>query len=106
MRRMTSMLRDIRREQLKRDGLEEKRGAEVDAFFAELDQQLSAITPTSTSNKLQEVMTSADFTYAIEEFVSRELLPGYERKVFEFERLVKPRQNVNYMEHTAATGLG
>lgn len=100
MRRIASMLRDIRREQLKRDKLEEQRGAEVDSFFAELDQCLVGITPTSTNNRLQEVMTSADFTYAIEEFVSRELLPGYERKRFDFEPLVKPRQNVNYLEHT------
>ena len=100
MRRILSMLREIRREQLRRDKLEEKRGAEVDAFFRELDQCLSAITPTSTNNHLREVMTSADFTYAIEEFVSRELVPGYERKVFNFEPLVKPRQNTNYLEHT------
>lgn len=100
MRRILSLLKEIRREQLKRDGLEERRGAEVIAFFSELDQCLSAIAPTSTNNRLREVMTSADFTYALEEFVSRELLPGYERKRFNFEPLVKPRQNVNYLEHT------
>jgi hypothetical protein len=99
MRRTMSILQDIALHELARTKTEERR-ADVCALFSEIDQRLSAITPTGTHNRLREVMTSADFTYAIEEFVRRELVPGYERKVFNFESLVKPRQNVNYLEHT------
>jgi hypothetical protein len=96
---MTSILQDIALHELARTKTEE-RAPQVRSMFSEIDNQLSAVTPTSTSNRLREVMTSADFTYAIEEFVRRELVPGYERKRFNFEPLVKPRQNVNYLEHT------
>jgi hypothetical protein len=45
-------------------------------------------------------MTSADFTYAIQEFVQRQMVPGYQEKMFDFELLVKPDTLPNFMTVT------
>lgn len=50
--------------------------------------------------KLGEVMTSADFQYAIEEFVQRQMVPAYQEKMFDFEPLVKPDELPNFMPVT------
>jgi hypothetical protein len=64
------------------------------------DYGLSGIKPTDVGTPLEEVMTSADFTYAIQEFVQRQMVPGYERKAFAFEPLVKPDTLPNFMTVT------
>jgi hypothetical protein len=66
----------------------EKAVAEVAEKFAWIDRQMDGIGAVSSNERLAEVMTSADFTYAIQEFVQRKSLPGYERKRFMFEPLV------------------
>jgi len=78
--------------------LAEKQIAEVGDKFNFLDRELSGISPTSTGEKLSEVMTSGDFTYAIQEFVQRQALPGYQAMGFNFEPLVKPDTLPNYLE--------
>jgi hypothetical protein len=61
---------------------------EIAEKFAWIDRQMDGIGAVSNNERLAEVMTSADFTYAIQEFVQRKSLPGYERKRFMFEPLV------------------
>jgi hypothetical protein len=51
-------------------------------------------------SSLGEVMTSADFNYALGTFIQRQLEPGYTRKRFAFEPLVKPVTNPNFMTVT------
>jgi hypothetical protein len=107
MRRILYALSEIRKGQLK-DMAEkhpdselaaklDERHAQVHAMFQELDRGLSGISAVSNTEPLEEVMTSADFTYAIQEFVSRLALPGYQRKRFEFEPLVWDDTLPNYL---------
>jgi len=77
--------------------LAEKQVAEVGDKFRFLDHELSGIKPTSTNAALAEVMTSGDFTYAIQEFVQRKALPGYKALGFAFEPLVKMDTLPNYL---------
>ncbi|NIQ90182.1 MAG: hypothetical protein GWN93_14585 [Deltaproteobacteria bacterium] len=90
MRRIVSMLSDIRQLQMKQAGVKEGDAQlrETANKFRWFDNALSGITPTSTNAKLEEVMTSADFAYAITEFVQRQMVPGYKRTRFNFEPLV------------------
>jgi len=89
MRRITYTLSEIRKEQLRRAKAPDKAIVEVGEKFAWLDRQIDGIGVDGGNNeRLAEVMTSADFTYAIQEFVQRKSLPGYERKGFAFEPLV------------------
>lgn len=76
--------------------LAEKQIAEVADKFNFLDRELSGIKPTGTHSRLGEVMTSGDFTYAIEEFVQRKAVPGYKAMGFAFEPLVKMDTLPNY----------
>jgi hypothetical protein len=72
--------------------------AEVDVKFGYLDQSLGGIGRSASNEQIQEVMTSGDFTYAIQEFVQRQALPGYQRMAFPFEPLVKMESNLpNYL---------
>jgi hypothetical protein len=45
-------------------------------------------------------MTSADFAYAIQEFVQRQMVPGYQEKTFNFEPFIKPDTTPNYLPVT------
>jgi hypothetical protein len=95
---------------MKRAGVKEgdKRLAEVADKFRWLDNSLSGITPQGHSTKLEEVMTSADFAYAIEEFVQRQMVPGYQRMQFNFEPLVWMDTTPNFLtvtRHQKRAGL-
>jgi hypothetical protein len=101
MRRFLGILRDIRKANLAERQASPERLAEVDAKFGYLDANLNGVVAgDSTPEKFAEVMTSGDFTYAIQEFVQRKSLPGYQRKVFNFEPLVKMDIVPNYLPVT------
>ncbi len=105
MRTITYAMMRIRQNQIEQAAkagaisaqLAEKQVAEVGDKFRFLDQELSGIKPTSTNERLAEVMTSGDFTYAIQEFVQRKALPGYKVMGFPFEPLVKMDTLPNYL---------
>jgi hypothetical protein len=96
------MLSEIRQLQMKKAGVKDgdARLREVADMFQWFDSALSGITPTGTNAKLEEVMTSADFAYAIEEFVQRQMVPGYQRMRFNFEPLVWQDTVPNYLTVT------
>ena len=98
MRRILYAMKEIRKGQLADQKAPPQRIEQAEAMFRELDSCLSGITPTSTNETLAEVMTSADFTYALEEFVQRQMLPGYRRAGFAFEPLVKMDTLPNYLQ--------
>jgi len=106
MRRLVAMMKDIRKDGLTRaylarnETVPQERLAEVDSKFKFLDDNLNGVMADGASERFMEVMTSADFTYAIQEFVQRKALPGYQRKVFNFEPLVKPDTLPNYLPVT------
>lgn len=88
MRRILGLLSDIRAAQLSLHQAVPQRMQEARDFFSHVDGLMSGMTPTSPNNELSEVMTSADFTFAIQEFVQRRALPGYQEQAFAFEPLV------------------
>jgi len=94
------MLCEIRQLQLKKSRADGARLAEVSDMYRYFDAALSGIKPTDVGTKLEEVMTSADFAYAIQEFSQRQMVPGYERKQFAFEPLVKPDTLPNFLAVT------
>lgn len=99
MRKITYMLSELRKDQLTRRKASNERIAEVGAAFTAFDHALDGIHREGDNELVREVMTSADFTYAIEEFVQRKSLPGYQRMAFPFEPLVKVENNLpNYMK--------
>lgn len=109
MRKVMSLLSDIRQEQLKTEkdkkeklGLpfNEAKFAEAKQFFSGADQVMSGIDPSNPSSEFREVMTSGDFEYAIMEFVQRLMIPGYQRKVFNFEAFIKPEKTPNLLPVT------
>lgn len=74
--------------------------AEVDSLMEDIDAGLSGISPNSPNNVLlQEVMTSGDFTNAIQSFVSRLAIPGYQTQTFPFEPLVWTDTLTNFLSH-------
>jgi len=89
----------IRQNQLREAGAPDAKLTEVAEKFSWLDRQMDGIG-FGNSEKLQEVMTSADFTYAIMEFVQRKTLPGYQRKRFGFEPLVVQDTVPNFLPVT------
>jgi len=104
MRRTLRFLRDIRSAQLEHAGAPEQRLSEASDMFRFIDSQLSGLSLDGATGEfnepatqIQEAMMSADFTYAIQEFVQREMVPGYEVKQFDFEPLVKPDTAPNYL---------
>ena len=103
MRRTLAALSDIRQLQLTKAKANDKRLAEARDMFRVFDYALSGLRLDEAGQfdapetELQEVMTSADFTYAITEFVQRQMVPGYERKTFAFEPLVKPDTTPNFL---------
>jgi len=73
---------------------------EVRDRLALIDAALSGISPTSPNNVLvQETMTSGDFTNAIQSFVNRLSIPGYQKKNFAFEPLVWNDTLTNFLTH-------
>ena len=101
MRRILYAMSEIRKHQLSERKVSAERLAQVDGLFAELDSRLSLSRGIGeTTEVFEEVMTSGDFTYAILEFVQREAWPGYQRKVFNFEPLVKMDNVPNFLPVT------
>ena len=100
MRKILSMLQEIRQLQVKAKGGMEAQLAEVADKYRYFDEQLSGITPTSTGTAIEEVMTSADFTYAIQEFIQRLMIPAYQVKRFDFEQFMKPDLTPNFLPVT------
>jgi len=108
MRQITSLLLDIRKEQISklRPEMQERATNQAVTLFEAMDDFLSSArinregTMDDPETSLQEVMTTADFTYALKEFVQRRMIPGYQAKRFEFEPLVYIEQLPNYMTVT------
>lgn len=75
----------------------QKRIVEVGDMFRELDSGLNGLRHQFDPAPLQEVMVSADFTYAIQEFVQRLALTGYTMSEFNWQPLVKPDVVPNYL---------
>ncbi len=99
MRRILSMMRDVRKDKLTEYGASNERLAQVDQLFEYLDNSLSH-DMAETQEVLAEVMTSGDFPYAILEFVQREMWGAYTPKVFNFEPLIKPDVVTNFQDVT------
>jgi hypothetical protein len=98
MRKILYAMKETWKDVLAQDqGAPPARLAEVDDLFSVLDQELNGIRKFGTNSRLQEVMISADFTYAIQEFVQRMALPTYQEKVFAFEPLMKMDTLPNYL---------
>jgi hypothetical protein len=103
MRQFLSLLKEYRIERLKTHNAPETRLAEVSDMYRWLDGALSGVMLNEgggmddPETKLQEVMTSADFTYAIQEFVQRKMFPAYQEKTFNFEPFIKPDTTPNYL---------
>lgn len=99
MRVILEALRDIRAEQLKTAG-REARIAEVGEMYNWFDRSLSDVRAVGLgyegASRLEEVMTSADFAYALGEFVQRLMIPSYQTKRFNFEPLVYNDTAPNY----------
>jgi hypothetical protein len=100
MRRIVYAMKELRKLQLADQGASPTRIQESVDMFHAFDRALSGIKPTGTNETLMEVMTSADFTYALEEFVQRQTIPGYQRMQFPFEPLVKMETVPNYQDVT------
>lgn len=88
MRRIIYAMKEIRKGQLADSKAPESRLREAEELFEYLDHNLNGIRATDTNANLFEAMTSADFTFAIQEFVQRQAIPGYQRMTFQFEPLV------------------
>lgn len=99
MRRILSAMMEIRKLQLEKNGHPE-RFAEVEGMFKYLDGSLNGMTPTDSGNQIEEVMTTADFQFALMEWVQRLMIPGYDSKVFNFEPLVRPDTLPNFLPVT------
>jgi len=75
-------------------------------MYAFMDNAMSGLIINQTGgwdgpeSKFAEAMTSADFTYALGEFVQRRMKPGYQAKAFNFEPLVANDTLPNYMAVT------
>ena len=105
MRKVLSLLSEVRAESLSQAGASDERVKEARDLFTAMDNGMSGIPMTGNSfdnpeSKLLETMTSADFQYAIGEFIQRRIIPSYKRKVFNFEPLVKMETVPNFMEVT------
>jgi len=106
MRRFLRFLADIRKDTLNERGESNERLAQVDALFREIDRNLNWWEPDETSAQMAETLVSQDFTYAIMDFVNRELVAGYDRKRFAFEPLVYNDTLVNFLPHNRYQNRG
>ncbi len=83
-----------------------KKLLEIDQMYTFIDNNLSGVMFGNRGNiqdidgPLQEVMTSADFSFAIMEFVDRKLWPGYTQQEFQFEQLVFMDTVTNFLPVT------
>ena len=65
MRKVLYMLGRIRQDQLREAKAPDKAIAEVGDKFAWMDKQMNGFGAVNNNEKLAEVMTSGDFTYAV-----------------------------------------
>jgi len=100
MRKLVYLMKELRKGQLQDAGASPAKLQEAEDLFKVLDHELSGIKPTATNSLLREVMISADFTYAITEFVQRRSLGGYTEQTFAFEPLVFNDTLPNYLPVT------
>jgi len=100
MRRFLGLLADIRKDRLAQQGATAERLGEVDSLFGYMNRQLDGVKQGVGGERLSETLTSADFQYAIMEYVQREMIPGYQSKRFQFEPLVWNDELTNYLPHT------
>ncbi len=101
MRKIVHAMMEIRKGQLSDQKVGNERIAEVDAKFRALDNGLNGVQHDGLAGQqLQEVMTSADFTYAIMEFVQRKMWASYQPQAFAFEPLITPDTLPNYLPVT------
>jgi len=106
MRRIIEALREYRVVQLEHMGAQPARLQEARDLFTFMDRALSGATLAQNGgwegpeSGLAEAMTSADFTYALQEFVQRQLLPAYQSKRFNFEPFVKTDVVPNFLPVT------
>jgi len=106
MRRVVTALMGYAREGLITAGASPQRLQESRDMFEFMDASLSGLNLNQLGGydgpetKFGEVMTTADFPYALGEFVRRQMIPGYNRKGFMFEPLIAPRVVPNYMSVT------
>ena len=105
MRRILYAMQEIRKGQLADSGATPQRIQESADMFGWLDRNMSGIR-SDHAEKLVETMTSGDFTYAIQEFVSRLALPGYEKMPFPFEPLVWNDTMTNFLPHARYQNRG
>ena len=106
MRKIIYAMQEIRKGQLEDLGATPQRIQESADMFRWLDRGISGIKATTNTEPLAETMTSADFTYAIQEFVSRLALPGYQKMNFPFEPLVWADTMTNYLDHNRYQNRG
>lgn len=97
MRRIIAILRDYRLAEVEARGGGTQQLAEIGGRFARLDDALSAVPVSGVTDGLVEVMTSGDFTNAIQTFVSRQMLPGYQARGFNFEPFMYNDTLPNFM---------
>ena len=99
MRKFLSLLADIRKAQLNERNVSNERLAKVDVLFREMDRQLDFRELLGENEELAEVLVTADFPYALGEYVNREMVAGYQTKGFAFEPLVYNDTLSNFMPH-------
>ena len=101
MRKIIQLMEGVRKDQLADMGASPERLQEVSDKFKFLDNELNGIRDAgSAPRRLNEVMTSADFTYALEEFVQRKMFSAYQQQSFAFEPLVTMDTLPNYLPVT------
>jgi hypothetical protein len=100
VRKIIHLLKEIRKDQLADAQAPPQRLQECEEKFAYIDSALGGIRTDPTDERLREVMTDADFTYAIMEFVDRKMVPGYQRMTFPFEPLVWADTVSNFLPAT------
>jgi len=98
MRRILSALSEVREAQLAKAGASVERIAEARQTFQHIDTRLSS--RAGENSELTEVMTTADFNFALIEFVQRVMFAGYSQKRFNFEPLVKLDTVPNFLPVT------
>jgi hypothetical protein len=99
VRKIIYAMKEIRKNQLADMKAPQARLQECEDKFAYLDAHLSGIKG-QVNEQLAEVMTSADFTYAILEFVQRQMVPSYQRMEFPFAPLVAMDTVPNFLPVT------
>lgn len=98
MRQIISLMAAYRQKQLEAKGAPPARIQQMQEMFVYLDNGLSAVPVVGFDDeRLQEVMTSGDFTNALQTFVQRQMLPAYQARRFDFERFIWQDTVPNFM---------